>query len=161
MLMIICTNVGAFITKWTIDAPIDCTICQFLKNFKVKGPLSCPKTMFPMFHAEKIWQNDMLHDLVIPKIIEVAVITRIGLRAGPFDLFPPKTQNFQHRVLSIYAFLNFTHNSASDELQQLYAVSNSLENSIKLWFDDVIITYMSNFTNFCQKYPAVRGAKFL
>ena len=61
----------------------------------------------------------------------------------PFDLFPPKTQNFQHRVLSIYAFLNFTHHSASNELQQLYAVSNSLENSIKLWFDDVIITYMS------------------
>ena len=25
MLTMICTNIGAFITKWTIDAPIDCT----------------------------------------------------------------------------------------------------------------------------------------
>ena len=30
MLTIICTNFGAFITKWTVDAPIDWTLLEVI-----------------------------------------------------------------------------------------------------------------------------------
>ena len=145
MLMIICTNVGAFITKWTIDAPIDCTICQFLKNFKVKGPLSCPKTMFPMFHAEKIWQNDMLHDLVIPKIIEVAVIMRIG----HLTYFRPK---FEISNTALYQYIHFlTFHIILRRTRSNNAILWAIiwEIASQLWFDDVIITY----TSYLTKWP--------
>ena len=99
----------------------------------------------------------MSHDMVIPKIVEVTVIVRIGLCAGPFDLFSSKTRKFQYRVLLIYTFLNFSHHSASNEYQQPYAVSNSLGNSIQLWFDDVIITYTSFFTNFRKNLQGSGG----
>lgn len=102
----------------------------------------------------------MSHAMIIPDTYDVAVIIGIGPRAGPFGLFSPKTRNFRYRILSVYTFLNFSHHSASNDMQQPYVLTNRLGNSIPFGFDDVIITYMSYFTTFRPKSRGIWGLNF-
>ena len=62
-----------------------------------KGPL-VPKLIFMFSMQKKYGKNDMSYDMVVFKIIEVAFVIRIGLSAGPFDLFSPKNIKFQYRI---------------------------------------------------------------
>ena len=75
---------------------------------------------------KKIGQNDMSHAMAIPNINDVEVIFRIGPRAGPFDAFSHISRKFQYRVLSTYIFLNFSHHSESNDMQQPYVLINGL-----------------------------------
>ena len=102
----------------------------------------------------------MSNPMIIPHSYDVAVIIGIGPRADPFGLFSPITRNFGYRVLSIYTFLNCSHHSASNDMQQPYVLTNRLGNSIPFWFDDVIITYMSYCTTFRQQSRGVCRLNF-
>ena len=98
-----------------------------------------------------------------PKLSNLHSLSESGSTQAHLTYFRPKleifnTSFYQYRP---YIFLNFSYHSASNEIQQVYAVINSLGNSIQLWFDDVIITY----TSFFHKLPPIisrdMGSKFL
>ena len=52
--------------------------------------------------------------------------------------------------IAFYRYIHFkkncSHHSASNEIQQPYVLTNMLGDSIPLWFDNVITTYMLNIS---------------